>query len=147
MEIERKFLVEQIPDLAGVKSSKIVQGYISFSPETRIRKKDDTYYLTKKGEGMVAREEIEIEVSKKEADAYFERVISNLIEKTRYYIPLGKYTAELDIYEGKFDGLIVAEIEFPTLDEASSFTPPEWFSEDISEKKEYRNKILAQKDL
>lgn len=145
MEIERKFLVEQIPDLAGVKSSKIVQGYISFSPETRIRKKDDTYYLTKKGEGMVAREEIEIEVSKKEADAYFERVISNLIEKTRYYIPLGKYTAELDIYEGKFKGLVVVEVEFESLDDANAFVPPLWFGEDISNNIEYRNKILATK--
>ncbi len=145
MEIERKFLVEQIPDLTGIRHSKIVQGYISFSPETRIRKKDDTYYLTKKGEGMVAREEIEIEVSKKEADAYFERVISNLIEKTRYYIPLGKLTAELDIYEGKFKGLVVVEVEFESLDDANAFVPPLWFGEDISNNIEYRNKILATK--
>ena len=145
MEIERKFLVEQIPDLTGVKSSKIVQGYISFSPETRIRKKDNTYYLTKKGEGTVAREEIEAKVSKDEGEAYFKRVISNLIEKTRYYIPLGKYTAELDIYEGKFKGLVVVEVEFESIDMANAFVPPMWFGEDISNNIEYRNKILATK--
>lgn len=143
MEIERKFLVREIPNLEGLKCSKIKQGYISISPEVRVRKKDDTYYLTKKGEGMIVREEIEKEISKSEGEKYFSKIISNLIEKTRYYIKHDEYTIELDIYEGKFKGLIVAEIEFNTLDEAMAFTPPMWFGEDISENIEYRNKILA----
>ena len=147
MEIERKFLVKSLPDLSGAKSSKIKQGYVSILPEVRVRKLDGKYYRTEKDEGMVVREEREWEIAEVEAQRMFAEVKTNIIEKTRYYLPYGKYTIELDIYEGKFDGLIVAEIEFPTLDEASSFTPPEWFSEDISEKKEYRNKILAQKDL
>ena len=143
MEIERKFLVREIPNLEGLKCSKIKQGYISISPEVRVRKKDDTYYLTKKGEGMIVREEIEKEISKSEGEKYFSKIISNLIEKNRYYIKHDEYTIELDIYEGKFKGLIVAEIEFNTLDEAMAFTPPTWFGEDISENIEYRNKILA----
>jgi len=146
MEIERKFLVIEIPDLTGVKHDKIVQGYISFSPESRIRKKGERYFHTQKGEEMIVREEIENEVSSEQGKALFERVISNLIEKTRYYIPLGKFTAELDIYEGKFKGLVVVEVEFESLDEANSFTPPYWFGQDISENMEYRNKILATKD-
>lgn len=145
MEIERKFLVNEIPSLSGLRYSKITQGYISFSPETRIRKMDDKYYLTKKGEGMVVREEIENEVLKSEGEKYFEQVISNLIIKTRYYIPYDKHTIELDIYEGIFKGLIVAEVEFESLDEANLFTPPTWFGEDISNNIEYRNKILATK--
>ena len=145
MEIERKFLVNEIPSLNGLRYSKITQGYISFSPETRIRKMDDKYYLTKKGEGMIAREEIESEVSKSEGEKYFEQVISNLIIKTRYYIPLEKYTIELDIYDGKFKGLVVAEVEFESLEEANLFTPPAWFGTDISNNIEYRNKILATK--
>ena len=143
VEIERKFLVSEIPCLDSLKYSKIEQGYISFSPETRIRKKDDKYYLTKKGEGMIVREEIEIEVSPEEGQEYFNKVISKLIKKTRYYIPYGKYTIELDIYEGELEGLVVAEVEFETEREAGEFLPPDWFCEDISEKIEYRNKILA----
>lgn len=146
MEIERKFLVGYLPNLDGVKSSEIVQGYVSFSPEIRVRQLDDKYYRTEKGEGMVVREENEWEISKEEAEKMFQEVKTNLIEKTRYYIPYNKYTIELDIYKGLFKGLIVAEVEFETLEKANNFTPPEWFLEDISEKREYRNKILALKN-
>ena len=145
MEIERKFLVNEIPDLIGYESSKIVQGYISFSPEVRIRKRDDKYYLTKKGEGFIARTEDETELDPKEGEEYFKKVISNLIEKTRYVIPLDSYVAELDIYSGIFSGLVIVEVEFETLEKAKEFVPPLWFGEDVSENIEYRNKILATK--
>ena len=145
MEIERKFLVNEIPDLSDCESSKIVQGYISFSPEVRIRKRDDKYYLTKKGEGFIARTEDETELDPKEGEEYFKKVISNLIEKTRYVIPLDSYVAELDIYSGIFSGLVIVEVEFETLEKAKEFVPPLWFGEDVSENIEYRNKILATK--
>ncbi len=147
MEIERKFLVKELPDLSGVKSSEIMQGYISILPEVRVRKLDGKYYRTEKDEGTVVRREREWEITKDEAEKLFSEVKTNVIEKTRYYLPYGKYTIELDIYKGKFKGLIVVEIEFPTVEEAVSFNPPDWFGEDISEKKEYRNKILALKEL
>ena len=147
MEIERKFLVKELPDLSGVKSSEIKQGYVSTLPEIRVRKLDNKYYRTEKDEGTVVRQEREWEISKDEADKLFSEVKTNIIEKTRYYLPYGKYTIELDIYKGKFEGLVVVEIEFPTIEEATAFVPPDWFSEDISEKKEYRNKILALKEL
>lgn len=145
MEIERKFLVGELPQLDGYLHSEIVQGYVSFSPEIRVRQLDDKYYRTEKGEGMIIREENEWEISKSEAEKLFKEVKTNLIEKTRYYIPYNNYTIELDIYKGKFKGLIVAEVEFDSLDEANAFVPPDWFIEDISEKREYRNKILALK--
>lgn len=145
MEIERKFLVGSLPNLDGVKSSEIIQGYVSFSPEIRVRQLDDKYYRTEKGEGMILREENEWEIDKEAAEKMFKEVKTNLIEKTRYYIPYNKYTIELDIYKGIFKGLIVAEVEFESMEEAQAFTPPDWFIEDISEKREYRNKILALK--
>ena len=147
MEIERKFLVKKIPPLDGISSSEIVQGYVSISPEIRVRKLDDKYYRTEKGEGFISREENEWEISKEEAEKMLKEVKTNLIEKTRYYIPYNKFTLELDIYKGAFDGLVVCEVEFSSVEEANNFTPPEWFSDDISEKIEYRNKILAQKPL
>ena len=48
MEIERKFLVKELPDLMGVKYSEIEQGYFSISPEKRVRRRDDRFYLTEK---------------------------------------------------------------------------------------------------
>ena len=141
MEIERKFLVKELPDLTHVKSSEIMQGYVSILPEIRVRKLDEKFYRTEKGEGMVVREEHEWEITKDEGEELFSKIQTNIIEKTRYYLPYGEYTIELDIYKGKFDGLIVAEIEFPTLEAASSFTPPDWFGEDISEKKSTETKF------
>lgn len=145
MEIERKFLVKEMPCLDGCEKSEIVQGYISLTPETRIRKRDNQYYLTIKGEGDVVREETEKEVTEKEGKELFSRVESKLIEKTRYLINIGKYIAELDIYKNHLEGLVVVEVEFETEQEAENFTPPTWFGEDISKNKEYRNKVLAYK--
>ena len=147
MEIERKFLVGELPQLDGYRHSEIVQGYVSFSPEIRVRRLDNKYYRTEKGEGMIAREENEWEIDEEVAEKMFKEVKTNLIEKTRYYIPYNKYVIELDIYKGIFKGLIVAEVEFESMEEAQAFTPPDWFIEDISEKREYRNKILALKSL
>ncbi|MBQ8545740.1 MAG: CYTH domain-containing protein [Clostridia bacterium] len=145
MEIERKFLVGALPNLEGCRYSEIKQGYVSFSPEIRVRQLNDKYYRTEKGEGMIMREENEWEIDKETADQMFSQVKTNIIKKTRYYIPYNKYTIELDIYKGIFKGLVVAEVEFSSLDEAKAFSPPDWFLEDISEKREYRNKILALK--
>ena len=55
----------------------------------------------------------------------------------------GRLTIELDIYKEKLSGLITAEIEFPSEEEALLFTPPEWFSEDVTYAPEYKNSYLA----
>jgi adenylate cyclase len=68
MEIERKFLVEKIPDLTNAQAIHIEQGYLSFSPEVRIRKRDEIFYLTVKSDGDIAREEYEIEISLNKTD-------------------------------------------------------------------------------
>ena len=54
-----------------------------------------------------------------------------------------KLTIELDIYKEELSGLITAEIEFPSEEEALLFTPPEWFSEDVTYAPEYKNSYLA----
>lgn len=146
MEIERKFLVKSLPDISKYRGEEIVQGYISIKPERRIRKRNGRYFYTEKGEGTLVREEIEYEVDAAKGEALFAQVKSNLIEKIRYCIPYGKYTIELDIYGGKFEGLTVCEVEFESRDEAISFEVPDWFGVDITENKEYRNKILATKE-
>ena len=143
MEIERKFLVKELPSLDGVKSSEIMQGYVSTLPEIRVRKLDDKYYRTEKDEGTVVREEREWEITKDEADKLFSEVKTNIIKKTRYYIPHGNYTVELDIYKGKFEGLVVCEIEFDTEENANAYTPKPWFGKEITHDISFRNKVLA----
>lgn len=143
MEIERKFMVKVLPSLENIPFKRIRQGYVTLNPELRIRQADDKYYLTKKGEGYLVREEEEFEVSTAEGEEYFSRCENRLVYKTRYYIPYEKYIVELDIYEKKHKGLIVCEVEFESVEDAKSFILPSWFGEEITENREYRNKYLA----
>ena len=139
MEIERKFLIKELPDLSKYKFTEIEQGYLSTQPVVRIRKKGDKYILTYKGSGLMAREEIEANISEEGYKHLAEKIDGNLITKKRYFIPLDPYTIELDIFEGHMAGLIMAEVEFPDEEEANSFTPPAWFGEDVTNDRRYHN--------
>lgn len=139
MEIERKFLIKELPDLGQYKYVEIEQGYLSTSPVVRIRRKDDAYILTYKGSGLMAREEIEAALTKEAYEHLLEKIDGYPITKRRYLIPLDPYTIELDVFSGHMEGLFMAEVEFPTEEEANSFTPPEWFGEDVTNDRRYHN--------
>ena len=47
------------------------------------------------------------------------------------------------MFEGIYEGLILAEVEFPTEEEALLFTPPDWFSEDVTMSGRYQNSRLS----
>lgn len=148
MEIERKFLIDKIPlKLTEYNCDKIKQGYFSILPEKRVRKRGDVYILTEKGEGDMIREEKERIIDKEMGEELFALSKTYIIEKTRYYIPFGEYTIELDIYEGRHEGLVVAEVEFESEEKALSFVPPCWFGEDITKDKSYKNMMLATKKV
>ena len=145
MEIERKYLIKKLPEnLSQYQCKKIAQGYICTNPVVRIRKSDDEYYLTYKGKGLMAREEHNLPLTKEGYEHMLPKIYGRLIEKSRYLIPLdGKLTAELDIFEGDLAPLIIVEVEFDSIDAANSFTPPEWFGEDVTESRKYHNSNLA----
>lgn len=139
MEIERKFLIKELPDLSKYDYVDIEQGYLCTHPVVRIRKKNDKFILTYKGSGLMAREEIEAELTKEAYKHLREKIDGHPITKRRYLIPFEPYTIELDVFEGHKSGLIMAEVEFPTIEEANSFVPPEWFGEDVTNDKNYHN--------
>lgn len=145
MEIERKFMVPDLPpDLSQYPASQIWQAYLSFVPEIRIRKKDGRYFLTEKGEGALARSEVEREISPSDFAARAPERISNPIEKTRYRIPLeGGLTAELDVFSGKLTGLCLVEVEFSSHEAAEHFLPPRWFGNEVTYIKQFKNKNLS----
>ncbi|MBQ8163770.1 MAG: glycosyltransferase family 39 protein [Clostridia bacterium] len=145
MEIERKFLVKKLPELSNLSSSRITQAYVSLSPEVRVRKRDSEYYLTEKGEGTLVREENERKISKKEALKLFIKAKDRKLKKTRYLVPIDAYTAELDIYDDIYEIPSVVEVEFESVEDAKAFVIPDWFGEEITEKKEYRNKSIAKR--
>ncbi len=148
MEIERKFLIKQLPaDLKTYPFRLLEQGYLNTDPVVRVRKEDDEYYLTYKGKGFLAREEYNLPLN---ADAYAHligKADGNIIRKKRYRIPIDGtgLTIELDIFDAPFAPLILAEVEFESIDQAHGFVPPEWFGEDVTENREYSNSYLSRK--
>ena len=143
MEIERKFLIKELPDLGQYKYVEIEQGYLSTSPVVRIRRKNDDYILTYKGSGLMAREEIEAALTKEAYEHLLKKIDGYPITKRRYLIPLDPYTIELDVFAGHMDGLIMAEVEFPSEEAANNFTPPEWFGDDVTSDRRYHNSNMV----
>ena len=47
------------------------------------------------------------------------------------------------MFSGIFDGLIYAEVEFPSEDAANAFAAPEWFGKDVTELGVYQNSALS----
>lgn len=146
MEIERKFLVTAPPDgLRTAPSVGVRQGYVTTGPdgEVRLRDTDGSCTLTmKSGSGMV-REEREISLDREQFDALWPATSGRRLEKRRYLMAADPLTYEVDVYEGSLAGLIVAEVEFPGIDEARGFTPPEWFGTEVTEDVAFTNASLA----
>ena len=86
-EIERKFLVKEIPNnLQQYKCYKIKQGYISTNPTIRLRQRDDEYILTVKSSGIMKKLEYELPITEEQFNNLWEKVEGNTIEKNRYLI-------------------------------------------------------------
>lgn len=145
MEIERKFLIKNLPDnLTSYKARKIEQAYLCTDPVVRVRRDNDDYYLTYKSKGMIVREEYNLPLTKEAYGHLLAKADGNIITKTRYEIPeKDNLTIELDVFEGKFDGLLLAEVEFASEEEALGYIPPEWFGEDVSNSTKYHNSTLS----
>lgn len=149
MEIERKYLVKELPEnLKSFAFHDIEQAYLSTNPVVRIRKQDEDYILTYKSSGMLSREEYNLPLTKESYEHLRTKADGNVITKRRYLIPLtDELTIELDCFAGAFQGMILAEVEFPTEEAANHFTPPDWFTEEVTFKKEYHNSYLSSLDL
>lgn len=149
MEIERKFLVKQLPEnLESYSHSRLTQSYISRNPVIRLRKieKEEavSYVLTIKSGGLSVRQEFELPLQEAEYERLFQKVEGRILQKVRYLIPIDhEYTAELDRFEGELEGLLLVEVEFPSVEAMNSFEAPAWFGEDVSESAKYHNSVLS----
>lgn len=145
MEIERKFLISQIPgEFDDFSCRQIEQAYLSTEPVLRIRKEDNTYYLTYKGKGKMIREEYNLPLNKNAYEHLREKADGNIITKTRYLVPLADgLTAEVDLFKEPFSSLILAEVEFSSKEEADQFIPPSWFIKEVTFKNIFQNSYLS----
>ena len=145
MEIERKFLIKQIPEgCTSFPCRQIEQAYLNTDPVVRIRRDNDDYYLTYKGKGMMMREEYNLPL---QAEGYYHllgKADGKTIRKKRYLIPLdGTHTIELDEFEGDYEGLLMAEVEFTSEEDANSFEKPAWFGEEVTYDRKYHNSYMS----
>ena len=145
-EIERKFLVEG-PTPEGLAAEPVRQGYITAatdSAEVRLRQKGEACFLTVKSEGGLVRDEYEIRIGQPEFETLWPLTEGRRVEKTRHTGKLaGGLEFELDIFAGDLAPLMLVEVEFPSEEAARDFTPPDWFGQDVTGDKRYRNRMLA----
>lgn len=151
-EIERKFLIKTLPEnLSEYKYHSMIQGYLNTSPVVRVRKEDDTYYLTYKGSGLLSRTEYNLPLNEESFHHLLKKADGNIISKKRYEIPYSQdnviYTIELDIFDAPFSPLIMAEVEFESEDAAAAFSIPEWFGKEVTYDSAYHNSNLSKKQF
>lgn len=144
-EIERKFLVAGDYKSSAISSLHISQGYLASSPMStvRVRIYGDKGFLTvkgKTGESGMSRFEWEKEISVDEACELMALCGPELIDKTRYLVPVGGHVYEVDEFHGANEGLVVAEIELSSEDEP--FEKPSWLGEEVTGDRKYYNSAL-----
>lgn len=144
-EIERKYLVdhELWNKLLKPQPKLISQGYILNSKEktVRVRTKDEKAFLTIKGaQRGITRVEFEYEIPLAEAKILLDQFAEKILKKNRYEIEFQDHTWEVDVFQGKLDGLILAEIEL--MRENESFPLPPWITTEVTYDPNYLNANL-----
>tara|TARA_R110000868_G_scaffold38261_5_gene134082 strand:- start:1457 stop:1933 length:477 start_codon:yes stop_codon:yes gene_type:complete len=147
IEIERKFLVKSFDfKEEAYKSTRIIQGFLNTNKErtVRIRIKDNQGFITVKGQSTkdgLSRFEWEKEILKEEAKALLNLCEPGVIDKIRYEIKKGNHIFEVDEFFGDNEGLVIAEIELQTENEA--FVKPEWLGKEVTGNIKYYNSQIS----
>ncbi|MNK02208.1 CYTH domain protein [compost metagenome] len=147
-EIERKYLVkdEILEVVKYLQSKKIKQGYISDNDgkTVRVRTKGEKGYLTIKGKSEgISRDEFEYEIPHEDALQLLTNFCPKFLEKERFELIVGEKKWEIDLFHGKLEGLIVAEIELES--EEETFELPAWIDREVSDDVQYYNSKLIEK--
>jgi CYTH domain-containing protein len=145
LEIERKFLVDPARWIPEGRGTKLLQAYLSIDPNrtVRIRIAGEKAFLTIKGcSESISRPEFEYEVPLKDAQELLALAISGPVEKTRYEVLHDGFLWEIDVFSGKNDGLIMAEIELDS--EFQEFQLPDWILTEVSADHRYYNSWLSE---
>jgi CYTH domain-containing protein/CHAD domain-containing protein len=144
-EIERKFLVEEMPRAESGRT-EIEQGYLALGEddEVRLRRAGDELFLTAKSGSGEVREEAEVTIEPGAFESLWPLTAGRRVRKVRHYVPLGEgLRAEVDVYAGELEGLRTAEVEFGSRAEADRFRPPSWFGAELTGDERYANRSLA----
>ena len=146
MEIERKWRIDRFPDLEEERSAEMWQGYLSLSPEVRIRKTFRnggwSYRLAIKGEGSLCRVEVEPHITQEDYEA-----LEGMLEKPPvhkewrgYRLPTGQLLEVSQVDGGEPTSFMYAEVEFDSVEEAESFVAPDFLGEEMTGNNGFRMK-------
>ncbi|MBQ7198090.1 MAG: CYTH domain-containing protein [Selenomonadaceae bacterium] len=145
LEIERKFLVdaEKLPAQILTDGEKIFQGYLCVEPArtVRVRTKGQRGFLTIKGANVgIVRKEFEYQIPIEDALELL-KLCQKVLEKIRYKVQHAGKIWEVDVFAGKYEGLILAEVELTAADEVVEL--PAWLNKEVSDDPRYFNSNLA----
>lgn len=145
IETERKFLVCGEYKSKAYSSSRIKQGYIcsGHGRTVRVRLRDDKGYLTIKGPSDIkgiSRYEFEKEITHDEAEELMKLCEPGIIDKTRFLVKSGRHTFEVDEFYGENQGLVMAEVELASEDEA--YEKPDFIGTEVTGDRRYYNSHL-----
>ena len=147
-EIERKYLVTSMDFVReATEVIPIDQGYLHAQPPTvRVRLWGEQGFITIKGGSDplgLAREEYEYEIPPTDARAMLALCDPPLVEKTRYVVDVAGRRWEVDVFTGRHEGLVLAEIELSSIGE--QYDLPPWVGEEVTGDPRYYNAMLARK--
>lgn len=145
-EIERKFLVADIEAAiaAAESSTRIRQGYLSVNPDAtvRVRIRGNSAFLTVKSRNCGCRRgEWEYGIPLNDARELMALSISAVIDKTRYFVPFGGHTWEVDVFVSP-QCRALAEVELT--DACEEVMLPPWVGAEVTSDPRYYNSSIAQ---
>ena len=152
IEIERKFLpIDDSWRAAAHKVVPMAQGYLNdlamvdsgaMNTSVRVRIEGEEARLNIKSRELGAsRQEFDYAISMADARALLALCVGGKIDKRRHYVEYEGHLWEVDEFFGDNAGLVVAEIELSSADEA--FAKPAWAGVEATHAKRYYNLALA----
>jgi CYTH domain-containing protein len=126
-----------------------MQAYIAGADDRSVRVRifdgERARLTIKIGRQLLARDEYEYEIPLSDAQDMAGAAIGIVIEKTRYRVEHEGYIWEIDVYDGTYRGLVVAEVEMEHEDALPAL--PDWLGEEVTGDRRYSNMVLATEDL
>ncbi|APO96975.1 CYTH domain-containing protein [Xanthomonas vesicatoria] len=152
IEIERKFLVTGdgwrsaahavIPMAQGYINDQAAMRSGAQSASVRVRVQGESAFLNLKSREVGhTRQEFEYPIPVADARALLALCVGGLIDKRRHLVEYQGHVWEVDEFLGDNAGLVVAEIELGSADEA--FAKPEWIGAEVTDDVRYYNLALA----
>lgn len=143
-EVERKWLIKELPDLTG-KKVVLYERYFLFidtQREIRIQKKGDVYEFERKVQvSDLTRDVQKFKISEEEFLELKKQAVRSIIREG--YLFLNSPNISIKIYHGDYENLLRAEVEFENEEDAKEFIPLPWFGNEITHTYLARDKDLV----